>query len=277
MQIPFMKLSGAGNDFVVVDNRREILPIPATEFARQVCQRRLSVGADGLLLLSESISADFRMEYFNADGSQAETCGNGARCIAQFAHLNGIVGTEIRFETVAGLYQAEILGSQVKVQLGNPQQVRINFPMKLENECLSISFVNTGVPHVVNLVSELETVDLAHVGAEIRYHESFEPEGTNVNWVKIQGRHDIDIRTYERGVEGETLACGTGSIAGAIVAVLTGNVETPVAVKTASGIILTVDFDHEVVSEKIEITNTSLEGDARLVCRGQLTSSAWDY
>ena len=115
------------------------------------------------------------------------------------------------------------------------------------------------------------------MGAEIRYHESFEPEGTNVNWVKIQGRHDIDIRTYERGVEGETLACGTGSIAGAIVSVLTGNVETPVAVKTASGIILTVHFDHEVVSEKIEITNTSLEGDARLVCRGQLTSSAWDY
>ena len=152
--------------------------------------------------------------------------------LLSFAHLNGIVGTEIRFETVAGLYQAEILSSQVKVQLGNPPGT--NFPMKLENECLSISFVNTGVPHVVNLVSELETVDLAHVGAEIRYHESFEPGGTNVNWVKIQGRHDIDIRTYERGVEGETLAYWNWlHRAGAIVSVLTGNVEAPVAVKTA--------------------------------------------
>ena len=273
-----MKLCGAGNDFVVIDNRRDVLPIPSTEFARRVCHRRLSVGADGLLLLSESIFADFRMEYFNADGSQAETCGNGARCIAKFAHLNGISGTEIRFETVAGLYQAEILGSQqVKVQLGNPQQVRINFPLKLDNECLSISFVNTGVPHVVNLVTELAAIDLAHMGAKIRYHKSFGPRGTNVNWVKIQGRHDIGIRTYERGIEGETLACGTGSVAGAIIAVLTGNVETPVAVKTASGIVLTVHFAHKIVGEKIEITNTSLEGDARLVCRGQLTSSAWDY
>ena len=260
-----MKLSGAGNDFVVIDNRREILPIPVTEFARRVCQRRLSVGADGLLLLSESISADFRMEYFNADGSQAETCGNGARCIAKFAHLNGISGTEIRFETVAGLYHAEILGSQqVKVQLGNPQQVRINFPLKLDNERLSISFVNTGVPHVVNLVTELAAIDLAHVGAEIRYHESFEPGGTNVNWVKIQGRHDIDIRTYERGVENETLSCGTGVVAVALAMYAMGKAQSETLSIETMGGTLEVQFD----ASEVGFRNIYLIGPAQQVFKG---------
>ena len=277
MQIPFMKFSGAGNDFVIIDNRQNILPIPATDFAYWVCKRRLSIGADGLLLVAESTSADFRMEYFNSDGSQAESCGNGARCIAQFAFLNDIVNTKMCFETAAGLYRAEILASRVKVQLSDPRRIRLDFPLQLSNQLLSVSFANTGVPHVVNFVTKIATVDVVNIGSKVRYHADFEPSGTNVNWVEIQGKQAIAIRTYERGVEDETLACGTGSVAGAIIAVLAGNVEPPVSVKTTSGTILTVHFDHDIVDEKIKITNTYLEGDARLICHGQLTSSAWNY
>ena len=283
MQIPFMKLSGAGNDFVIIDNRQDLLPLPPVKLAEKVCRRRLSIGADGLLLVELSAKADFKMRYFNADGSEAETCGNGARCIAQFAYLNGIVPADMHFETQAGLYSAEITGDQVKVRLSDPTRGRLSFPLQLTAEVCEVSFVNTGVPHIISLVSNLETVNLVGLGREIRNHDNFAPAGTNVNFIQIKGDRKIEIRTYERGVEDETLACGTGSVAAAIIAALLGEVTPPVAVTTAGGTVLTVYFDFfnsclsDEMGREIQVTNVHLEGDARLVCQGQLTSSAWNY
>ena len=283
MQIPFMKLSGAGNDFVIIDNRQDLLPLSPVKLAKKVCKRRLSIGADGLLLVELSTKADFKMRYFNADGSEAETCGNGARCIAQFAYLNGIVPANMRFETQAGLYSAEITEAQVKVKLSDPTRVQLSFPLQLTAEVCEVSFANTGVPHIISLVSDLKTVNLVGLGREIRNHDNFAPAGTNVNFIQIKGDRKIEIRTYERGVEDETLACGTGSVAAAIIAALLGKVISPVAVATASGTVLTVYFDFcdsclsDDTGKETQVTNVHLEGDARLICQGQLTSSAWNY
>ena len=143
MQISFMKLSGAGNDFVIIDNRQDLLPLPPVKLAEKVCRRRLSLGADGLLLVELSAKADFKMRYFNADGSEAETCGNGARCIAQFAYLNGIAPANMRFETQAGLYSAEITGDQVKVRLSDPTRGQLSFPLQLTTEVCEVCLLYT--------------------------------------------------------------------------------------------------------------------------------------
>ena len=272
--IPFMKLSGAGNDFIIIDNREGIVPpggMGLSEFVANVCRRRVSLGADGLILVEPSERADFSMRYFNSDGSEAETCGNGARCIARFAYLNGIAGRRMRFETTAGLYEAEVVGSNVKVRMSDPQGIKLRFPLKLSSGEHIVSFANTGVPHVVFIVDDLEGVDVVGLGREVRYHEEFAPAGTNVNFAKPTGRNRMAIRTYERGVEDETLACGTGSIACAVVGALLGLVEPPVEIHTRGGFVLKVHFD----LEDGKIGNVYLEGDARVICRGELTEEAW--
>ncbi len=275
MSLPFMKLSGAGNDFVIMDNRDGV--VPATrEFISNVCARRISVGADGLLLVEQPddpAGADFRMRYFNADGGEAETCGNGARCIARFAHLSGIVGSTPRFETLAGVYEAEVLGDQVKVRMGEASGLRLAFPLRVGEEEYSASFANTGVPHVVVYVDDLENVSVVELGRSIRHHEEFAPAGTNANFVHVRCGNAIDLRTYERGVEDETLACGTGSIAAAVVSGLLGKVEPPVTVRTRSGFDLTIHFG---LSQK-RVHDVFLEGDARVIYRGELELDAWEY
>ena len=208
-RIPFVKMSGAGNDFVVIDNRDSILPHALTDFLRKICQRRMSIGADGVLLVEDSDLADFKMRYFNSDGNEVETCGNGARCISRFAYLNGITPHKMRFETKVGIYQSEVIRSNVRVRLGNPTQVRLSFPLQLNDGVHNVSFANTGVPHVMFLVENLEEVDVTHLGNQIRYHKDFEPAGTNVNFVRVRSNQEIDIRTYERGVEDEMLKMGT--------------------------------------------------------------------
>lgn len=273
VKIPFMKLSGAGNDFVIIDNLECIVPYESTDFVEKVCERRMSVGADGILLVEKSERADFKMRYFNADGGEAETCGNGARCISKFAHINGITSERMRFETKAGIYESEILESGVKVRMSDPTDIRLNFPLQLDDGVYTVCSANSGVPHVVFFIEDLEAADVINLGAQTRYHDDFLPAGTNVNFVRIKNDREIDIRTYERGVEDETLACGTGSIASAVLSTLRGKTIPPVAVRTASGSVLTIHFDLDGSEPK----NVHLEGDARVIYAGELEEGAWNY
>ena len=271
-----MKLSGAGNDFVIINNLSQVVDSTDSEFMNfvtKVCQRRMSVGADGVLLVEPNEDVDFRMRYFNADGGEVETCGNGARCISKFAYLNGIVSKQMRFLTNVGIYEAEIVGNNVKVGMSDPTDIRINVPLRLEEGVHDVGFANSGVPHVVFFVDDLETTDVFDLGQQTRYHDDFKPAGTNANFINIHSQELIEIRTYERGVENETLACGTGSIASVIVSASLGKVKSPVSVKTASGVILKIHFDLENDAAK----NVYLEGDARVIFAGELTSEAWDY
>ncbi|RKU17052.1 diaminopimelate epimerase [Candidatus Poribacteria bacterium] len=275
-KIPFMKLSGAGNDFVIINNLNQVVDSADSEFMNfvtKICQRRMSVGADGVLLVEPTEDVDFRMRYFNADGGEVETCGNGARCISKFAYLNGIVSEQMQFLTNAGIYEAEIVDDNVKVRMSDPTDIRINVPLRLEDGVHNVGFANSGVPHVVFFVDDLETTDVFDLGQQTRYHNDFKPAGTNANFICIHSQELIEIRTYERGVENETLACGTGSIASAIVSATLGKVKSPVSVKTASGVVLKIHFD----LENDEAKNVYLEGDARVIFAGELTSEAWDY
>ena len=272
-KIPFMKLSGAGNDFVIINNLAGIVDSTDTEFVQKLCQRRMSVGADGVLLVEKADDVDFRMRYFNADGGEVETCGNGARCISRFAYLNGIAAEQMRFLTNAGIYESEIVGENVKVRMSDPTDIRLNVPLQLDDGLHAVGFANSGVPHVVFFVDDLEGTDVYDLGQQTRYHDNFKPDGTNANFIRVESPGLIDVRTYERGVEDETLACGTGSIASAIIAATLGKVVSPVSVKTASGIVLKIHFE----IEDGEVRNVYLEGDARVIYVGELTADAWNY
>ena len=277
-KIPFMKFSGAGNDFVIINNLENIVDSTDTNFVQKVCERRMSVGADGVLLVEKADgigtgSVDFRMRYFNADGGEVETCGNGARCISRFAYLNGIVTEKMRFLTNAGVYESEIVGDNVKVRMSQPTDIRLNVPLQLKDGVHTVGFANSGVPHVVFFVEDLDGTDVFDMGQQTRYHADFKPAGTNANFIRIQSSERLEIRTYERGVEDETLACGTGSIASAIVSAALGKVTSPVSVKTASGVVLKIHFDMSDGEPK----NVYLEGDARVIYAGELTQDAWNY
>lgn len=286
-KIPFMKFSGAGNDFVIINNLDNLVDSTDTNFVKKVCERRMSVGADGVLLVEkaygigtgmsrlpeETADVDFRMRYFNADGGEVETCGNGARCIAKFAYLNGIASEKMRFLTNAGIYEAEIVGDNVKVRMSDATDIRLNVPLQLKDGVHTVGFANSGVPHVVFFVDDLEGTDVFDMGQQTRYHTDFKPAGTNANFIRIQSSERLDIRTYERGVEDETLACGTGSIASAIVSAALGKVTSPVSVKTASGVVLKIHFEMSGGEPK----NVYLEGDARVIYAGELTADAWNY
>jgi diaminopimelate epimerase len=216
--IPFYKMSGAGNDFIIIDNRQHIVDdTNLTDFISSVCRRKMSAGADGLILIESSEKCDFRWRFFNSDGSKAEMCGNGARCAARFAHLNAIAGTSLSFETEAGVIQAQISQDRVKVKMPAASDLKLAYPLSLSHGSLAISSINTGVPHVVVMVEQIDNIDVVALGKEIRFHQAFAPAGTNANFVYRSKPNEIIVRTYERGVEDETLACGTGAIASAII------------------------------------------------------------
>ncbi len=266
-RLPFFKMHGGGNDFVLIDHRDR--PIPEAEysrFAKRVCAPKIGVGADGLILIETSEKADFRWRFFNADGSEAEMCGNGARCAARFAVLHGLAGHSLAFETMAGLIAAEVQDRQVEVTMVGVEDLRLNLSIPLEKGHLSGHFLRVGVPHVAVPVENLDEVPIRQWGREIRYHRLFEPAGTNVNFVKIKDLHNLAVRTYERGVEDETLACGTGAVASAIISARLGKAASPVAVHTRGGEMLTVSF--ELTGDRI--TQVLLKGDALVVYQGEL-------
>ena len=269
--ISFYKISAAGNDFVMIDNRKKLLPKNTGQIAQKLCHRQFSIGADGLILLEPSKSADFRMRYFNADGSAAAMCGNGGRSVARFAHLLGAASKKMVFETEAGLVKAEILGRIVRLALYEPKDVRLDFPLKVEKKEFDASFINTGVPHTIIYVNDIEKLDVAGLGRMIRYHRQFAPAGTNVNFVQKKDEHTIVVRTYERGVEDETLACGTGVTASAIVSGLKGLVTAPVKCVTRGGDTLTVAFTINDAGDFLSpVSNVYLEGPAEVSFTGEV-------
>lgn len=271
-QVPFAKMSGSGNDFIIIDNRPRVLPeSKIAAFIAGVCRRRLSAGADGVILIEASETADFRWRFFNSDASPAEMCGNGARCAARFAFLQGICGARLRFETGAGLVEAQVEGMRVRVKMTDPQDLRLDIRIDLASGPLTVSSIHTGVPHAVVLTDGVEGVDVAGVGREIRFHPQFAPAGTNVNFICKESPGGIAIRTYERGVEGETLACGTGAVAGALVAAGKLGLTSPVSVRTAGGEHLTVHFENRSGFYR----DVYQEGDARLIYTGVLHPEAW--
>jgi diaminopimelate epimerase len=241
-EIKFTKMSAAGNDFVLIDNRSKTVKNDLKRFARKICDRKDGVGADGLILVEESKKADFKMRIFNRDGSEAEMCGNGARACAQFAYDDRIAGGSMSFTTLAGMIEARVLKDGVSLKMVSPKSVRKHIPINVKGRKFEFHSIDTGVPHAVVFLSKLDDLDVDAFGCFIRHHKEFQPRGTNVNFVRLIDAHTIEVRTYERGVEGETLACGTGSTASAILAAALKGCISPVNVRVRSGDILTIGF-----------------------------------
>ena len=266
-RIPFFKMHGGGNDFVLIDHRERFIPeAEQPQFVRRVCHRQLGAGADGLILLEDSPRADFRWRFYNADGSEPEMCGNGGRCATRLAVMNGIAPADLSFETLAGIIQAEVRDRRVKLLMTGVGEVSLNQAIPLEGETLTGHFLKVGVPHVAVPVADLESTPVTRWGRAIRFHPLFAPAGTNVNFIRVEGPQEVVIRTYERGVEDETLACGTGAVAAALIAARLGQVRSPVTVHTRGGEALTVFFTPQGEG----FTQVFLEGDALVAYQGEL-------
>ena len=266
-EFEFFKMSASGNDFILIDNRDKKVNKKfkqIADFVAKACRRRHSVGADGVILIESSKNADFSWKFFNADGSEAEMCGNGGRCAARFAFIKGIAGKEMAFETIAGIIKATVDGSRVKLQLTTPCDIKLDYPINLVENEIFLSSVNTGVPHAILLSDDIDHVPVEELGRVIRYHKAFGEKGTNVDFVKIVDRENIHIRTYERGVEGETFACGTGAVASGVILKEKGLIESPVNILTKGGETLKVYINNEVY----------LEGNALVIYTGMLNDEA---
>ena len=270
--IPFLKMSGSGNDFIIIDNREAL--VPEAQLMRLVigaCRRKMSVGADGMIFIESSANLDFKWRFFNADGSLPDMCGNGARCAARFAFIHGIADRQMAFETLAGTIEATVGDDTVKIRMTEPRDLKTGTILELEGTPTAVGSINTGVPHVVMVVDDIEAVAVVKTGRLIRYHPKFAPDGTNANFVAVDSNGTILIRTYERGVEDETLACGTGNVAAALILAHERGLRSPVMLTARSGGKLTVHFD----AQAGRFQDVFLEGDARVIYRGDLWEEAW--
>jgi diaminopimelate epimerase len=278
--VPFWKMTGSGNDFVVIDHRAPMLePDAIPAFARAVCRRGVAIGADGVVLIETSArsDADFRWRYINADGSDGEMCGNGAMCGARFAVLNGFATSPTRFLTPDGIVTAEIDDQHVPqacISVSDPGPIR-RVAVEVEGRKLAFHAMQMGVPHAVTIVEDADAfadaVTFDDIGRAVRHHDTFAPTGTNANVIHRIDGHTIRLRTYERGVEAETLACGTGAVASAIVARFEGLVDQPVTVITSSGRPLTAGWrEHDGT-----VSNVWLGGEARVIATGTLHPDGW--
>lgn len=268
MTLGFTKMNGAGNDFVVVDNRDLSVQLTAAQIAA-LCDRHRGVGADGLLAVEPAQNgADFRMRYYNADGGEAEMCGNGARCFAKFASsLTDDTAPAVSFETPAGVITAECVGDEIRLEMSTPHDHAPAVALDVNGRPLDVAFINTGVPHAVVFVDNLDHVDVRADGSAIRHHAHFSPRGTNVNFVEVANPSNIRIRTYERGVEDETLACGTGVVACALVQHLVTGAVSPIAVRVQGGDTLGVGFER---TGDREFHSVTLTGPADFVFSGSI-------
>jgi diaminopimelate epimerase len=266
-------MNGAGNDFIIVDNRDLSLTkeLDADTIAA-LCDRHRGIGADGLLAVEPATKgADFRFRYYNADGGEAEMCGNGARCFGRFtAHLGEIVMKKVTFETIAGTLAAEMVGEDVRIAMSEPKDLKLNLDTKIDGVNGPLHFVNTGVPHVVTFVKDAEALDEFDVynnGSAIRNHKAFAPAGTNANFAAVLAPDHISIRTYERGVEDETLACGTGMVASALVHHLLTGAPSPIKVDVEGGDTLEIGFEK---TGDQTFSNVTLTGPADFVFEGEI-------
>jgi len=274
-KIKFAKFVASGNDFVIINNfDKKIHPKKYPELAKKLCQQKFAVGADGLLIIEPPTkdNCEFKMVYYNSDGSFASMCGNGARCIAYYAYELELCEEFVNFETAVGVVFCEIKKNNiVKLKLQDPSQWKFDITIKLEDgKEINADFINTGVPHTVIFVEDIEKIDVDKLGRQIRYHKIFSPEGTNVDFVKVKDKHTLIVRTYERGVEAETLSCGTGVTASAVVASLKNFVEPPVKCVTKSGEILKIGFKKNLPQDLLSpVSNVYLEGKVYHVFDGE--------
>lgn len=267
MLLEFTKMNGAGNDFVLADNRRQGWK-PTKEQVVRLCDRHRGVGADGLILWVPCASgrADWAWQFFNSDGSTGEMCGNGARCFARFVQAKTGSQGGFTFETEAGIISAGFSGELVTVNLTDPGALKLNQSVPLASGPVVLHSINTGVPHAVWFVPDADQAMVQQHGAEIRSHPHFGPRGTNVNFVQVLGAGLIRVRTFERGVEGETLACGTGVTASALVSSLVHGFPAPIQVHVQGGDRLMVSFDRE----GDQFSNVRLTGPADFAFSGQV-------
>ena len=256
MQIAFFKYQGTGNDFILVDNRQSFFPKKDTKLVHRLCDRRFGIGADGLILLENDSSADFNMVYFNADGQPGSLCGNGGRCIVSFARHLGIIEGNTTFRAVDGLHEATLEGELISLKMNDVRQLR---------QKPHYVFLDTGSPHHVQLVEHLDTLDVQEEGQRIRYG-LYGKKGSNINFVEPTQNGRFSVRTYERGVEGETLSCGTGVTAVALAMFHLGKTDkTQVEIETKGGM-LQVNFEPNGTAYR----NIYLKGPARQVFKGNL-------
>lgn len=258
MKIHFYKYQGTGNDFIIVDNRSLVFPKSNVELIHKLCDRRFGIGADGLILLESSEKQDFTMVYFNADGKEGSMCGNGGRCIVAFAKKLNIIKNKTTFEAVDGLHFAEIENDLVNLQMTDVENIEIYD---------THTFLNTGSPHHVNFCDAVANLNVREMGSKIRYGAPYFEEGTNVNFVEQISENSFKVRTYERGVENETLACGTGVTAVAIAANKTNKTDEERIFIEVLGGKLEVSFKKEGNSYK----NVFLKGPAEFVFEGNIT------
>lgn len=255
----------AGNDFIVVDNRSSAIGSRFSGVAKKLCDRKTGVGADGLLVLEKSKKADFKMRIFNPDGSEPDMCGNGSRCTALYAKLHKIADSPMSIETRAGILSAVAKKDKVKINMTNPKALKLSIGLKAKGKKYIMHHIDTGVPHTIYFTGDVDAVDINSLGRDIRYHRFFQPQGTNFNVVEKMPGNAISIRTYERGVEEETLACGTGAVASVIISSLIKKNHSPVNVYTKGGI-LKIYFKHK----DNKFYDVFLEGEAREVFTGKI-------
>lgn len=267
MNIPFTKMSGSGNDFVIIDNREAVVADEIKrDFVKKVCRLKDSVGADGVIFIENSDRADYKWDFYNSDGSSAEMCGNGGRCVARYAYEKNIAPQTHSFETVAGIISAEVNGPMVKVKLTPPENLQEGLDVEFDGVHYKVDSVNTGVPHAIIFSEDVEKEDIMTIGRSIRYHTVFAPAGTNVDLVQKQNGGPLKVRTYERGVEGETLACGTGVVASALIARQKFQIPSPVEVQTRGGDVLKVHIEPAEGSAP----TVYLEGMTKLTFEGRI-------
>jgi len=267
MTVDFVKMNGAGNDFILIDNRAGKIQLNSQQVVR-LCDRHRGIGADGLFLLipNSSGKADWSWEFYNSDGSVADMCGNGARCFARF--IQDVVGADgqTRFETGAGVISAQFNGTRVSVNLTAPRELQLDQVIPVSGAKLTVHSVNTGVPHAIVFVPDADKAMVQQLGAEIRRHDHFKPRGTNVNFAQVLGPSHLRVRTYERGVEGETLACGTGVTAAALVSSRVNHFKSPVKVQVQGGDTLEVSW----TEAGRDFADVRLLGPADFVFRGTI-------
>jgi diaminopimelate epimerase len=276
----FTKMHGAGNDFILVDKILNPQATLSAELVKQICHRNFGIGADGVLFFNENSNLAYDLIYFNADGTTGSLCGNGARCGAYYAFSKGVVKEEkFNFNSNGRIYSAEVLeGGGIKFYFNQPERIKLNFKVKFAEQLINASFADTGTPHLViniadvmknpkDISSKFDAIDefpVFEFGRGLRYHNDFAPNGVNVNFIQIT-ESGILIRTYERGVENETLACGTGSAASALTASINYKIKAPVNLITKGGSVLIVDFNYDGTS----VNDFSLTGPAQIVFNGE--------
>lgn len=267
MQWPFEKYVGCGNDFILFDNREDIFPVLQVEFIQSLCHRQKGIGADGILLLEPSSRADYKMRVINADGSEAEMCGNGLRCFAKWIQTFNTNRSNFKIEVANRIFNAKFNAeSCVTIEMGMPIDSIRSIQLPYREEILTIYSLNTGVPHALIFVDNSEEARLDELGPYIRHHSTWAPNGTNVSVIEKTGKQCLKIRTFERGVEGETLACGTAATAAALTTSFLNNDSGPYFVETRSGEKLTVDFNlKDGVFSRVTLT-----GEAKYVFSGRV-------